>query len=253
MRGFKEKIADYISYDLEKKELILGIIYGSICILAVSFLFYNSLLPAIVMSPYIFIFLKGVERDRLRKINRLKNVQFKDGMLAISASLGAGYSVENSFREALSELRSLYGENALMVREFNEIVNKLAVNKNIEDALEEMAVRLELEDAVYFAQVFRVAKRSGGNLIEIIRKTSGNISDKMEVLEDIEVLISGKKMEQKIMNLMPFAIIAYLKIGALEFLQPLYGNIFGICVMSICLVAYLVAKQISEKIVNITV
>ena len=37
-------------------------------------------------------------------------------MLSVSVALNAGYSIENSFKEALKELNVLYGKDALLLK-----------------------------------------------------------------------------------------------------------------------------------------
>lgn len=106
---------------------------------------------------------------------------------------------------------------------------------------------------MYFAEVFAYAKRSGGDLIAIIRNTASIISDKNEVVKEINTIISGKKMEQTVMNIMPFGMIIYLRIASPEFIEPLYGNLFGAAVMSVCLVVYAAAFMLGRKITDIKV
>lgn len=248
-----EMLRNKFRYELTPKECAVAAAEGVIYLIITALLFYNTILAAVVMLPYLHFHLKNKEKDKKQKHNVQVNQQFKDGMLAISSALGAGYSVENALKSAACELAGLYGENAVIVREFREINRKTAMNGNVEDALKEMAEHIEIEDAVYFAEVFRYAKRSGGNLVEIIEKTAGIISDKITVKEDINVLISGRKMEQKIMNMMPFGIIAYLRVAAYEFISPMYGNVLGAGVMTACLAAYMAAKAYAGKLIDIRV
>ncbi len=250
---FPEKIKNTFHYEFTHKEWILAVTEGIVYLIITAVLFYNTILAAVVMLPYLHFHLKKKEKELKKKQTEQTNLQFKDGMLAISSALSAGYSVENALKSAARELASLYGEDAVLVKEFMEINRKAAMNGNVEDALTEMAEHIGIEDAVYFAEVFRYAKRSGGNLIEIIEKTAGIISDKITVKEDINVLISGRKMEQKVMNMMPFGIIAYLRIAAYEFISPMYGNLMGVIVMTLCLAGYLAAKVYAEKLIDIRV
>lgn len=97
------------------------------------------------------------------------------------------------------------------------------------------------------------AKRSGGDFHKIIATTIEHISDKIEVEREVQTVISAKKMEQKIMNVIPVFIILYLNLTSGEFLAPLYGNIFGISVMTGALGAYLAAIKISAKMTAIKV
>lgn len=66
-------------------------------------------------------------------------------------------------------------------------------------------------------------------------------------------MISAKKMEQKIMNLVPFLIIFYIGTTSKGFFDVLYHNLVGVVVMTVCLVFYGAAWRFSKKIVEIEV
>lgn len=179
--------------------------------------------------------------------------QFKDGMQSMSVALMAGFSIENAWREALKETEELYGKEAFMVEEMRQMNAAIRMNQPIEQLLYQFALRSECEDIMEFAEVFRFAKRSGGNFAKIIQNTIGHISEKIEVEREIETVISGKKMEQKIMNVVPVLLLAYLNLTSKEFLAPLYGNLFGIVIMSGAFLAYIGALMLANKIINIKV
>ena len=124
---------------------------------------------------------------------------------------------------------------------------------NIEDVLEEFAKKSGVADIEYFAAVFRYAKRYGGDLIAIIRHTAETIREKNETYNEIQTIISGKKMEQKVMSAVPFFLLGYMKLTAWDFICPLYGNPAGVLMMSISLMVYIGADYIAGKIVEIEV
>ena len=66
-------------------------------------------------------------------------------------------------------------------------------------------------------------------------------------------MISAKKMEQKIMNFVPFLIIFYIGTTSRGFFDVLYHNLIGIAVMTVCLGFYGVAYLLSKRIVEIEV
>lgn len=188
----------------------------------------------------------------IKKRKQLNN-QFKDGMLAISFALNVGYSIENSFSESIEELILLYGEDSLIVTEFYNIIRRIRRNENLEVIMEDFARASGSEDIQYFSQVFQYARKSGGDLISIIKNTASTISQKVEAENEVHTIISGKKMEQRIMEGIPFAIILYLRMSSPEFIQPLYGNLVGIVSMSICVAIYFAASYWAKRIVNINV
>lgn len=219
----------------------------------IGYLFYGKVWYGISLLPLLPLYYKKCKIQYFDKQKSAGMMQFKDGMVALNSALSAGYSIENAFRKALEELRVLYGKNGQIVTGFEQIVHKLALNGNVEGALEEFAVNMDLEDAIYFAEVFRYAKRNGGDLTSIIRKTTENINGKLEVKREIETMVTGRQMEQKVMNCVPFAILFYIRMASGEFVEPLYGNLTGVAVMTGCLVIYGLAIAWAEKIVQIEV
>ena len=123
----------------------------------------------------------------------------------------------------------------------------------LEEALLKMGEECGVEDVKTFAEVFKFARRSGGDMVAIIRKTSENIYEKQAVKKEIEVLISSKKLEHKIMCFIPFIIIVYMKLSMPGLLSPLYHNLLGISIMTIMLIFYFLSVRLGERIVRIEV
>ncbi len=228
-------------------------VQGIVIIAAVSLLFYDNIFAAAVMLPYLFVFLKRKAADKINAERRKMVTQFKDGMVAVTFSLNAGYSIENSFRESVKELVMLYGSDSQIVKCFSEIVRRIGNNENIEVALSEFAAKTQLEDIMYFSDVFSYAKRSGGDLISIIKNTAATIRDKLEVEAQIQTALSGKKMEASVMSVMPLGIMAYLRVTSPDFVEALYHNAAGAAFMSVCLVIMLIMNAVTKKIIDIEI
>lgn len=140
-----------------------------------------------------------------------------------------------------------------MVEEMHYMNSGIRMNQPIEQLLNQFAMRSGCEDIIGFAEIFHFAKRSGGNFARIIQNTVQRIAEKQEVEREIETILSGKKMEQKIMNVVPICLLAYLNLTSKEFLAPLYGNLFGACVMTLAFVAYVGAFLLAKKMVEIKI
>lgn len=254
----KNKIVSYITnpkcimQELKSGDL-RALIEGLAVIITVAYIFYGNVMASILLSPYVIYYIRNKRTERLEQSKKTLTVKFKDGLMSVAFALNAGYSVENGFREAVKELCSLYGENDKITKEFANIVYRINRNESLEDILDEFAKETDIEDIRYFAEIFRYAKKSGGDLIAVIRNTADNIREKTETMQEINTLISGKKMEQKIMGLVPFGMIMYLKLASSEFIEPLYGNATGIFIMTVCLIMYVFSNCLAKRIVNIEV
>lgn len=196
----------------------------------------------------------GKLRDEcIRKKQQRFLRQFKEMIQIFSAALNTGYSIENAIRESQKELRLLYMENEFIIKEIDVMVRRLRVQVPVEQVIEEFADRVELEDVESFAAVFVTAKRSGGDMIAIIRNTADQIGDKIDVKREIDTILAAKRYEFNVMSTIPFAIIAYMALSFPEFMNCLYGNIAGTGVMTICLLIYAAAYYLGVKLIEIEV
>ncbi|MCM1307072.1 MAG: hypothetical protein NC223_00570 [Butyrivibrio sp.] len=222
-------------------------------LLLTGYLFYDKAALGLIFFPYILIYMKKSMERYDKKAREKLAAAFRDGMQAVVAALTAGYSAENAFRESLFELELLYGRKSDIYAGFARIVNKLNLNVNIEEAFADFARESGVEEITAFAQVLEYAKQSGGNLIAIIRDATESISEKIEVKREISTIISAKKLEQNIMNLVPMGIILYMRVSSAEMFDKLYKSAAGIAIMSVCLAVYCAAKIIADRIVDIKV
>lgn len=245
-----KKIPDRYS---KKSSLIKPVIIGSVKSFILFFLFYKSFVLSFILALiYGIINIKTYEKRRIEEWRWQMDLEFREVMTGISSALNAGYSVENSFKEAKMDLLLLYGNNSVMVKELDIINSKLMLNQPLENVLMEFARRCEVEDINNFAEVFQTAKRTGGNLIDIARSSADKISNKIETSREIRTMVSGKRMEGRIMALMPLAIIIYFWISSPGFLDCLYAPA-GRPIMTVLLIIYVVAYKWSERIGDITV
>lgn len=177
--------------------------------------------------------------------------EFKDLICIVDLGLQAGHSIENAFLKAGREIRLLHGEDSMIRREAYRMEQQLQNHVVLEEILWDFAKRSGLEDIWNFAEVFAVGKRSGANIREMIAESCEMIVQKAEIEREIRLLIHGKVMEQKIMCLVPFAVIGYISISSPGYFDVLYHNPAGICIMTVCLGVYLFSLWLSMRIIKI--
>lgn len=250
----EKEIVNYKCYYFSIFELIRFILEGC-CILGfVSFLFYDSFVPFLILIfPFLYFYLDKKQKMLCEKRKQDLSRQFREVILAVSSHLQAGFSIENAFYEAYRDIKVLYGRESLMAGELAWLSRRLNNNEQVEQVLTELAQRSGLEDIGEFAGVFAIAKRGGGDIRSIIARTAAIIGDKIEVKREIETIMSEKKLEQKIMQGMPFFLIGYLSLTSPGFFDGLYHNLFGILLMTGCLVVYVAACWLAERILAIDI
>lgn len=245
---------DYNVYVMSGKEKLFYILLAGAGFFAVGYIFYRSVALSLVFALLAFKFPKIQTKQIIKKRKNKLNMQFKDMIYSLSSSIGAGNSVEHSLELALEDMETQYGDpNAYIVKELSLMVSKVSMNQNVEDVFADFGERSGLEDIKTFANMFEIAKRTSGNTIEIIRQTSGIITDKIEVENEMETMLSGKKMEQRVLTAIPVLLVFFLTETTGDFMGPIFNTLQGRIVATVAIImigaGYLWSKKITDIVI----
>lgn len=244
---------DYKRYRLSKKEAAIVILESIAISVLISKLFFDSFWGMTASPAILLIMWKKTIEQKLEERNKKVAMEFQTMLKNVSSSLLAGFSLENAFVEAEKELKQMYGEKSYMFLELKNINKKVGMNIPLEEPLEDLAERTGMEDIYNFIDILSFAKRAGGNFVEIIDNTINKMWAKYETAREIDVAISAKKLEQKVMSVIPVVLLAYMKLTSAEYMSVLYGNVAGVLFMTVCLLAYGGAIYLAGKILQIKV
>lgn len=232
----EDGLTDYDVYVMTKSEKMFTIVVAAIALFAVGYVFYHSL----ILSALLALFAVKAPKIRTRQIiDKRKNqlsLQFKDMLYSLSSALSVGKSVETGIRDSLQDLQVIYPdpETDILV-ELGLILRGLGMNNTIEDMFGQFAERAHLEDIDNFVDIFVTCKRTGGDLIEVMRSTSNTIGDKIEVKQEIETMISGKKYEFNFLMILPVIMVLFLTLTSGDYMAPVFTTIVGRIAMTVAI------------------
>lgn len=244
------KQQDYHNYTWKKGEFVRTVFVCMSATGGFTYFFYRSFWALIPLSAIGVAAFCLIRQQKLQRAREELAGQFRECILAVATFLKAGYSVENAFLECRTDMVLMYGEEASICQELKFIKRGLKINIPLEGLLEDMARRSDCQEIAQFAQIFALAKRNGGNMAEIIRNTANQIGRQIELRQEVQMFLGGKKMELTIMKIMPFGILLYIDMGNPGYFDSLYYNVVGIIVMTGCLGLYLGAYLLGEHIMK---
>ncbi len=245
--------SDFDFYRFSKRDILENLLLFFALDGCISYLFFNSFIAFVLLLPGAILFFRERKKSFIKSRKQEIIRQFLDAIQMMSASLQAGYSAENALSEAQKELVRMYPPDAVIVREFSRMEAQIRMSRNLEALFLDFGRKTEIADIISFAEVFLTAKRSGGDLLAIIRNTVNCIRQKQETTEEIETSLSGKIMEQNVMSVIPILILAYVRLTSPEFLDVMYGSVMGIGIMCICFLVYVAAYLWGQSILAIEV
>lgn len=214
----------------------------------ISDLFFFVVVGLIVVKYALPIYVQS----RKKKRDDVLKSQFRDMLQSLSASFSSGSNVHDAFESARTDLSLQYKATDFIVIEINEVINGVNQNIPIEDMLRDFADRSGNEDVMSFVDVFTICYHKGGDMNSVIGRTSSIISDKMEIIDEIETKLTSNKLQHTVMSLMPILIVYILKATNPSFKQS-FASPLGVIVNTIAIAIFVGAYMYGNKICQVQV
>ncbi|OPA76932.1 pilus assembly protein TadB [Paenibacillus selenitireducens] len=248
-----EGLTQYTEYTLTRRQWMTAFMIAGSAGGVIGYLFYHHVIVALPCVGLGAMYPRFRRRALLHKRRSELSLQFKQALYSLSSSLAAGRSVENAFYEVVQDLQLLYPDaNTDLIREFRIIRFRLENGEPIEEAVQDFSRRAGIEDITNFADVFTACKRTGGDLVEVVRRTSTMIGEKIDIQQEISVMVAQKKFESKVIMLAPVGFLAFLNMSAPDFMTPMYSGV-GIIVSTFALFGLIACSVWILKIMDIRV
>lgn len=247
-------IKDYLTYELTIKEYLIFYITGYICLASLTYLFYHSLFLSLAAGLLIHLFRSACCTFLAEKRMNKLQMQFKDMLYSLSASVASGRQMEEALVEAYDNLTLLYDNSQPIMKELHHMKISIEENKESDkNLLTDFAQRTHNEDVNNFVQVYITCRNMGGDLEKIISRTAEILTDKMNIDREIKTITSQKKMEGRIIAAMPVLMLLILNLLSSSYISPLYDTTEGRFVMTAALGAILLGIHLMEKLSDIEI
>lgn len=250
----EDGLIDYDIYIMSKNEKIFNIILAALVLFGIGYVFYKNIILSMLLMLFSLKWPKIRTQQIIEKRKKDLTIQFKDMLYSLSSSLSTGKSVESALKEALKDIRIIYPDDeTYIIKEVSYIIRGIEMNETVENMFAQFSERTHIEDIENFTDIFRTCKRTGGDIVQVIRSTSETIGEKIEIKREIDTLISGKKFEFKTLMCMPIFLIVLLTYTAYDYMKPVFETAAGNIVMTIAIVLFAIAYVIGAKIMKINV
>ncbi|WP_246246192.1 type II secretion system F family protein [Paenibacillus lemnae] len=232
----KAALPDYRVYELSRIQRWFSAAAGMLLFFGMGYLFYQNMILSLLIALGGLIVPRFVQNHLLLRRRSALNLYFKHALYSLSSSMSAGRSVENGFKDAASDLMLLHpGRENDMIFEIRVITTRLEIGEPVESALQDFASRAGIEDISNFADVFTTCKRTGGDLVEVIRRTSSVIGEKLDIQQEISVMVAQKKFESKALLAAPFLLLLFMNFTAGDYMKPMHESGAGIVISTLAL------------------
>ena len=231
----------------------MWILYGVACVCLFSYFFYNSLVAIPFLMPIAFVLVwKQWEQWKKQVLMQIES-GFKDWLSYLKGGLQSGKSAEYAILSSKEAFLNFIGEGHPILFGLEQLYRGLELHIPLEICLNRFGEETGVDAIADFAVVFEISKKQGGRMTATLEKTMQQIYDKIDLRMEISSLIAAKKLEQRIMCMMPFCIMFFIGKTSGGYFTPLYHNLKGILIMSVCLGLYLFCVFWGEKLTEVRV
>jgi tight adherence protein B len=176
------------------------------------------------LVPFTYLFVQ--KRRRLKRFEQ----QLAEALDFIARALKAGHTFNLGMKMVGDEFLPPIGT------EFAKAVDEINFGGGVQEALENLSYRIDCAELRFFVTALMVQRETGGNLAEVIERTSSLIRQRFALLGRIRVLAAEGKLSAVILIALPFFIASASYVLNRDYLMTLFTEPLGKrLVVSACL------------------
>jgi tight adherence protein B len=148
--------------------------------------------------------------------------QLVDGLGLLANSVRAGLTLPQAMEILVKEMKPP------ITQEFGRVLQEYRLGTDFDEAMLNMARRVESRDLDILVNAVMVTRRSGGNVGEIFQNIAATIRERIRIEGKVRALSSTGNMQALVMSSMPFGIMVVLYFMQPEYIYQMFSTTLGL-------------------------
>ena len=197
---------------------------------------------AIASSGFVipFAYLSGLKARRIKKFQ----AQLPEGLDLIARSLKAGHAFTSGMKLAADEFPDPLGT------EFHNTLEEINFGVSTQQALRDLAERIDCPEIKYFSVAVILQRETGGNLAELLEELAHLMRKKVKFEGKVKSLAAEGKLTAIILVIVPFLMALYLELNTPGYLEVFFthpiGKILLISFSALMIIGIIVLKKMVD-------
>jgi tight adherence protein B len=200
-----------------------------------------ALLFGIIVALFVPMWLSSRSRERSSQFNE----QLGDTLQLMSASMRAGYGLLQAVDAVAEEAPSPTAE------EFSRIKIETHLGRDLDDALQAAAQRVDSEDFRWVAEAIQIHRQIGGDLAEILDSVNETIRDRNRIRRRIKALSAEGRVSAIVLSLIPIVMAVFVTIVNPDYIGELTQTGIGQVLIVGGIIAWLFAVMWMRRMVRL--
>ena len=196
---------------------------------------------AVLLGPVFYLSVR-----RKRRMARLTN-QLPDVFMMMSQALRAGHGLASAFQLIYEQMPDPIGT------EFGRVYHEQNLGIKIEDALLDMADRVNTLDVRFFVTAVLIQRQTGGDLAEVLDKIGDVIQERIELFGLVASLTAEGRMSGWVLFSLPIVVFIATMVLNPEYVEVLLTDSRGKLMLCVAGGMQLMGMAMIRWIVNIKV
>jgi len=185
-------------------------------------------------------------RKRKKRVERFESLM-PEAMDMITSALRSGFSFELALKMVAQEIPDPVGiEFAMAFEEQN-------LGTQLEQAMHNMRSRVPSEDLSLFITALMIHKKTGGNLAEVLEKTSHTIRDRFRFKREVRTKTVHGRFSGFILVVLPLVMIGMILAIYPDYFMTLIRDRIGNYLLGAAVIMQLLGVWLIARIVNIKI
>jgi tight adherence protein B len=226
VRGIEEKLAarlDLAAIGWTPSEWVLAGTGGSLVLAIAATVLFGNVLIAVVLGALVgWLGMRSGLNFLIRRRQAKFADQLPDMLQFVAGSLRSGFSLGQAMDAAVRE------DTQPVAGEFARALAESRIGVDLEDALDQVADRMESADLRWTVIAIRIQRETGGNLAEVLGNTVGTMRERAQLKRHVRALSAEGRLSAYILIALPIFIGGWIFLTRRGYLRPMYTSTIGI-------------------------
>jgi tight adherence protein B len=201
------------------------------------------LVCAVLVAAIPYVMIKFQREGRFRKFDNL----LPEAIDLITRALRAGHSISSAVEMVGQEVPEPLGP------EFRKVFEQQNFGLPFRESMEELARRVPVADLQFLVTAILVQKETGGNLVEVLEKTSNVIRERLRLKGELRIYTAQGRLTGWILGMLPFIMFLLLSLVNSSYTKVLIEDPMGQQLVVAGLILMGIGFYTIRKIVDIKV
>jgi tight adherence protein B len=205
--------------------LLIGTAVSLVVAIALTVLFGNLLVALVIGFLAGWLVMKFALNFLIKRRQAKFADQLPDMLQFVAGSLRSGFSLSQAMDAAVRE------DTQPVAGEFSRALAESRIGVDLEDALDQVADRMESADLRWTVIAIRIQRETGGNLAEVLGNTVETMRERAMLKRHVRALSAEGRLSAYILVSLPIFIGGWIFLTRRAYLRPMYTSTVGIIML----------------------